>query len=73
MRSGAMLDQVAVREERMPFRECATAPTRTIAMMAAPHSGKTDAGRLPIRCTMVRHSARGSSESQCNGTAAAGA
>lgn len=72
-RSGAMLDQLDVRNERMRARERAIAPKRNIAVTAAAHSGATASGLLPIRSVIDRQSASGSRLNQCSGTAIAGA
>ena len=68
-----MLAQLALRSAWIARRERATADPETMATAAAPHSGSTAAGRLPVRCVRERHSASGSSESQCSGTTAEGA
>ncbi len=72
-RRGAILAQVEERKERIRARERATAPNRTMAVSAAPHSGDTASGRLPTRWVRERQSARGRKVSQCRGTATVGA
>lgn len=68
-----MLAHVDVRNDRIRARERATEGRRAMAVRAAPHSGRTDSGRLPIRWVIDRHRASGSNVSQCSATAAAGA
>jgi hypothetical protein len=72
-RNGAMLAHEEERKARIRARDRAIAPKRNIAVRAAPHSGSTASGRLPMRWVMDRQRARGRRLSQCNGTAAAGA
>ena len=72
-RSGASCAHEAARSWRMPRRVRATAPGRTAAVTAAPHSERMRAGRLPRIAPSERSTASGSRLSQCSGTTAAGA